>query len=61
MSLKQNIAADIASLGGHLGLSRLIEGLDGQLEGLSLDVESAADAGDGGGEAAGKGVFLDSF
>ncbi|CAM9538121.1 unnamed protein product, partial [Laminaria digitata] len=36
LSLKTSIASEIASLGGHLGLSRLIEGLDRQLEGLDL-------------------------
>ena len=36
LSLKGTIAAEIESLGGHLGLSRLIEGLDRQLEGLDL-------------------------
>ncbi|CAN0478607.1 unnamed protein product, partial [Scytosiphon promiscuus] len=36
VSLKENIAGEIDSLGGHLGLSRLIEGLDRQLEGLDV-------------------------
>eukprot|EP00752_Nemacystus_decipiens_P006887 g6186.t1 len=36
VSLKESIAREIESLGGHLGLSRLIEGLDRQVEGLNL-------------------------
>lgn len=36
LTLKGSITTEIASLGGHLGLSRLIEGLDRQLEGLDL-------------------------
>lgn len=66
VSLKGGIAAEIASLGGHFGLSRLIEGLDRQLEGLDLAAPSSADGGEGGsggggGGGSGKGNFLDSI
>lgn len=56
LSLKGSIAAEIASLGGHLGLSRLIEGLDRQLEGLDLAEPSSAELGE-----SVKGVTLDSL
>lgn len=47
LSLKGSIASEIASLGGHLGLSRLIEGLDRQLEGLDLAEPTLAELGEG--------------
>ncbi|CAM9378110.1 unnamed protein product [Ectocarpus sp. 6 AP-2014] len=42
VSLKESIAEGIQLLGGHLGLSRLIEGLDRQLEGLDLAEPSSS-------------------
>lgn len=47
LSLKGSIAAEIESLGGHLGLSRLIEGLDRQLEGLDLAEPATAEPAEG--------------
>ena len=44
LALKESIAKEIASLGGHLGLSRLIEGLDRQLEGLDLAAPDSSSA-----------------
>ncbi|CAM9169674.1 unnamed protein product [Pylaiella littoralis] len=46
VSLKESIAREIESLGGHLGLSRLIEGLDRQLEGLGLAAPSSCSTGE---------------
>lgn len=46
MSLKESIAKEIESLGGHLGLSRLIEGLDFQLESLDLAAPSSCSPGE---------------
>lgn len=42
VTLKDSINAEIASLGGHLGLSRLVEGFDRQLEGLELAATPAS-------------------
>lgn len=72
VSLKESIAKQIESLGGHLGLSRLIEGLDRQLEGLNLaappsssaESSSPSMAGSGGSSGSGSGSspsFLDSL
>lgn len=66
VSLKAGIATEIASLGGHFGLSRLLEGLDRQLEGLDLAAPSPADVGEegsggGAGGGSGHGNFLDSL
>ena len=70
VSLKESIAKEIESLGGHLGLSRLIEGLDRQLEGLDLsapmsssaEASSLSPAMDGSGGGSGRSPsFLDSL
>lgn len=51
LTLKSSITAEVASLGGHSGLNRLIEGLDRQLEGLDLSPSprQLGDSGDGDG------------
>lgn len=39
--LKEGILAEIEELGGHIGLGRLVEGLDTQLEGMDLAAPSS--------------------
>ena len=41
LSLKKEISAEISRLGGHVGLGRLIEGLDRQVEDLDLAASSS--------------------
>lgn len=54
VKLKDSITSAISSLGGHLGLSRLIEGLDRQLDGLNVAATPpSSDKGRGGETASG--------
>lgn len=61
VSLKAGITAEIALLGGHLGLSRLIEGLDRQLEDLDLAQPATDKLGPSGGTGSREAAVLDSW
>lgn len=61
LSLKTSISTEISSLGGHLGLSRLIQGLDRQLEGLDLAPPPEPKPGSGARTGSREGATLDSW
>lgn len=57
--LKEGILAEIEKLGGHIGLGRLVEGLDTQLEGMDLAAPSSENTKREGGNGSGTSGVLD--
>lgn len=61
LSLKEGISAEVSTLGGHVGLGRLIEALDRQLEDLDLDAPSSEERKGESRRSGGTAAVLDSL